>query len=210
MSYRPSQPHGWPAQVADQPIGTTIGGHVTSKDFSHGGRSHRIRLLPDDPIHRRMPGADFTKTVQAAYGDHYAFRYLAGQRRLDVQSYSVYAREQADGAPLSYGADLYVVTAGTNLRWIQLAKTDGEWFVDSMNRANPFYLFGGATSIYGTRVQNLAYGAAMTVSADRAVPNERFTAEAFLVQDTRRPDAAGKEIIHVFNGITYGWEVGDV
>jgi hypothetical protein len=234
MSYRPSQPHGWPAVIAGQSVGVTIGGHVTSRDFTHGGRSYRVELCPfgrsdTDPGYENFPNdstIDFKAILGQAYGTHYSFRYLGGfrQRKFAVQSYSVHVSESTDASPLNYGADLYVVcepdihpgdpSVRSTLRWIQVVRSQDEAeppknFVDSIGRANPFYASGGITSIYGRRVLNFAYGASVSPAGpdDNAVLSAQFAAEAFLVQDTGIQDVAGKEIIHVFGGIKYGWQV---
>ena len=237
MSYRPCQPHGWPAIIAGQSVGMTIGGHVTSRDFTHGGRSYRIRLFPfgrldTDPVYENFPtdsSLDFKAILARMYGAHYSFRYLGGrrQRKFAVQSYSVYVSEGTADSPLNYGADLYVVcepdihpgdpSVRATLRWIQVARSQGaagppKNFVDSNGRANPFYASGGITSIYGRRVLNFVYGASVSPAGPDgdAVRPDQFVAEAFLVQDTGIQDAAGKEIIHVFGGIKYGWQVREV
>jgi hypothetical protein len=236
-SYRPSQPHGWPAVIAGQSVGVTIGGHVTSRDFTHGGRSYRIRLVPfggsdTDAVSENFPTdstIDFKAILAESYGAHYSFRYLGGvkQRKFAVQSYSVYVNEPTDASPLNYGADLYVVcepdihpgdpSVRATFRWIQVARSQDvagspKNFVDSKGRANPFYAAGGITSIYGRRVLNFAYGASVSPTGPDgdAVVSDEFVAEAFLVQDTGIQDKAGKEIIHVFGGIKYGWQVCEV
>jgi hypothetical protein len=237
MSYCPSQPHGWPVALAGQSVGATIGGHVTTKDFSHGGRSYRIQLFPferagTEAVPESFPAdssIDFKAVLARAYGAHYAFRYLGkvGQRRFTVESYSVYVDEATDVAPLSYGADLYVVcepdirpgdpSLGATLRWIQVARSQRAGgsptsFVDSRGRANPFYPFGGITSINGRRVLNFAYTASDSPGPGDgdAIGSEQFRAEAFLVQDTGIHNAAGQEIINVFGGVKYGWQVSEV
>jgi len=240
MSYRPSQPHGWPALIAGEPVGVTIGGHVTAKDFSHAGRSYRIELVRfgrtgTDPVPENSPtdpSIDFKATLAQAYGAHFSFRYLgrSGQRGLTVQSYSVYVNEPTDSSPLNYGADLYVVrepdlhpgdpALRATLRWIQVARarrTGGSLknFVDSEGRANPFHPSGGITSINGRRVLNFAYAASESPAGpagppDDAVLSDQFVAEAFLVQDTGIQNSAGQEIIHVFSGFKYGWQVREL
>jgi hypothetical protein len=232
MSYRPSQPHGWPAVIAGQSVGMTIGGHVTARDFTRGGRSYRIQLLPLDPVLENSPTdstIDFKAILAQAYGAHYSFRYLGGLRlrRFAVQSYSVYVNEPTDSSPLDCGADMYVVcepdshpgdpTVHATLRWIQVVRSQRTAasprnYVDSNGRANPFCASGGITSIYGRRVLNFAYGESVLPPGpeDDAVLSDQFIAEAFLVQDTGIQDAAGREIIHVFGGVKYGWQVSEV
>jgi len=40
--------------------------------------------------------------------------------------------------------------------------------------------------------------------------NVRFMAEAFLVQDTGTKNAAGKDVVNIFGGIKWGWQVQEV
>jgi hypothetical protein len=233
MRYRPSQPHGWPPAIPGQSVGMTIGGHVTAKDFSYAGRTYRIELARfgragTDPVRENFPtdtGVDFEATLAQAYGAHFSFRYLGrpGRRGLAVQSYSVYVDEPTDGSPLTYGADLYVVgepdlhpgdpAFRSTLRWIQVVRTQRAGgsprnFVDSYGRANPFHPSGGITSINGRHVLNFVYGASESPAG--AVLSDHYVAEAFLVQDTGIHTAAGQEIVHVFDGIKYGWKVGEL
>lgn len=235
MDYRPSQPHGWPAATPDEGVGKTIGGHTRHQDFAHDGKPYRLSLLgfahPGDspnPSYERTPGhpdVGFKQTLSNAYGAHYAFRYRGGLHgKLSVQSYSVFYSEAGPHSPVAeYGGDLYVVyetdrlVADVNrvgLRWIQVAKASAPGspgsYVDSMGRANPFYMFGGLTSINGTRQFNFYYGARVPVSGGPngdAALSDQFVAEVFLVRDTRFKNAAGKDIIEVYGGLRYGWQV---
>ncbi len=183
LNYRPSQAHGWPPGPG-QAVGMTIGGHVAAKDFTHGGRSYRISLLPfgqpgdaPNPLYEDEPDDPdiaFKETLAATYGAHFAFRYqgLRGQRELEIQSYSVFADREAAMSPLVYGADLYVLykpDSGSSrsaipgtLRWIQVIKWSGAdrpaaSRVDSPGGTHPFCATGGRVSIYGERVINFAY-----------------------------------------------------
>ena len=183
LNYRPSQAHGWPPGPG-QAVGTTIGGHVAAKDFTHGGRTYRISLLPfgqpgdtPNPVYEDEPDDPdiaFKETLAATFGAHYAFRYqgFRGQRELEIQSYSVFADRENEFSPVVYGADLYVVyepDAGSSrsvipgtLRWIQVVKrsrADGapESHVEPVGGTHPFFPTGGRVSIYGERVVNFAY-----------------------------------------------------
>lgn len=183
LNYRPSQAHGWPPGPG-QAVGMTIGGHVATTDFAHGGRSYRISLLPfgqpgdaPDPVYEDEPDDPdiaFKATLAAAFGAHFAFRYegLRGQRELEIQSYSVFADQEHEFSPVVYGADLYIVfrTDAMNsrsaipgtLRWVQVVKrsrADGPAAsrVEPVGGTHPFSPTGGRVSIYGERVVNFAY-----------------------------------------------------
>ncbi|GAA3619797.1 hypothetical protein GCM10022419_126770 [Nonomuraea rosea] len=225
LTYRNSQPHGWPARPG-QEVGATVGGHTAAKDFTFNARSYRIGLLPlgeaggsPQPLYQDVPAdpaIDFKRTLAKAFGARYSFTYVGGSRArhaFEVQSYSVYAYQ--DGSPdLSYGADLYVVcdpppSRGT-MRWIQVGKRivaggPSAAQVDNAGRPNPFYKYGGRTSVYGDQVVNFAYG---VLPEQTSAPSDvQFLAETFLVQDTGTKDAAGKAVVNVFGGIKYGWQL---
>ena len=151
LDYRPSQPTGW--FDPDRP--RTLGGNTAERDFVHDGRSYRVSLLPfgrsavtaPAPVYEDVPADPalrFRATVEAAFGDHYAFRFLGrmpDRVGFSVQSYSVFAEEQgddgsgADPAPLVFGADLHVVydparrrsarSAAGAMRWIQVSMSVG-------------------------------------------------------------------------------------
>jgi hypothetical protein len=42
------------------------------------------------------------------------------------------------------------------------------------------------------------------------VLSARYLAETFLARDTLTTDAAGKDVIEIFGGIKYGWQVREV
>lgn len=210
LDYRPSQPHGWLG--GDKPLGVTFGGHIAAKDFTSGERHYRVSLLPLDPDYRATPTDQFRQTLDATFSTHYAFRFLgrpAGRGPFSVQSYTVSTNS------LSVGADLYVVydtdplgvTRGT-MRWLQVSRggpiaSDQGPRVDGMGPANPFHPTGGSTSVNGTRVGNF-----LSVFEAPLVPLDfQFTAEAFLARDTGTRDGSGREIVEVFCGVAYGWEV---
>src|SRR5882757_3526363 len=236
LNYRPSQPHAW--GDPDPSSANTIGGHTTSRDFTFGDRSYRIDLLESgdsrDPVYEDVPGdasIDFRETLDAAFGAYYSFRYAAGfpgRNEFNVQSYSVFVRPATETTPLLYGADLYVVynsdkRAGdpvphSALRWIQVVRLGGSTvppglespFVDNAGRANPFSMLGGYTSINGSRVFSVNYAAVRPVMAGPAgALSDQFTAELFLAQDTGAKDATGKDVVTIFGGIKYGWQLGE-
>ncbi|PZG01991.1 hypothetical protein C1I99_04715 [Micromonospora deserti] len=239
LNYHPSQPHGWPATGAAQGVGATVGQHVRSRKFTHNGRRYHIGLLSygqpggsADPLYADVPAdptINFRQSLKDSFGTDYAFRYAGGflgRNEFNVQSYSVFAAGQTESSPLLYGADLYVVyhpdlrrgdpEINPRLRWIQVATSftaggSPEVFVDNGQRANPFFLSGGLTSIYGKQVFNFYYGVARSpLPGDETVLSDRFIAEIFLVRDTGSKDAAGKDVIAVFGGIRYGWQVREV
>jgi hypothetical protein len=75
--------------------------------------------------------------------------------------------------------------------------------VDNELRANPFYVSGGLTSINGNQVVTFDDTPQKGVdSKGNTVLSDRFMSEVFLVQDTGTRDAAGKDIVNVFGGIT--------
>ncbi|MFF5205905.1 hypothetical protein [Streptosporangium sp. NPDC000396] len=240
LNYQRSQPHGWPG-TPGQTAGATIGGHVAAKDFTHNGKSYRISLLPFDqpgdsphPLYEDIPAdpdINFRQTLAGAFGAYYSFRYVGGFRgrhEFDVQSYSVFADQATEDSPgLSYGADLYVVydpdlrrgdpAVHDTLRWIQVVRRFGpaglpESYVDNAGRPNPFYVYGGRTSVYGQRVFNFDYANTPDrlqgpPGDDSALAGVRFMAEAFLAQDTGVKNAAGKDVVNIFGGVKYGWQV---
>ncbi|MFL6075492.1 MAG: hypothetical protein ACJ73S_19050 [Mycobacteriales bacterium] len=218
-----------------QRTGATIGGHLSSKDFTFNGLPYRVELLPlglggsTDPRYEDVPAdptVKFQQTLGDAFGAYYAFRYQGGFRGRDefsVQSYSVFVQEPTDQAPVtSYGADLYVAyhpdrdDPGTHhsLQWIQVVNWSGTSELDNAGRANPFYILGGLTSIYGEQIVNfddipqIGVGLGSGGPGGGSVPlSDRFMAESFLVRDTGTRDAAGKDVVEIFGGFTWGWQV---
>ena len=210
--YRPSRPHGWPPGGPDQPVGVTLGGHTPVRAFVHRGQTYRIGLCTfggkPDPVYLTEP-TDAT-VLAGAFDGFYAFEYaggLTGRGRFRVQSYTV----AVGTAPLVYGADLYVVYDGDEdpgevLRFIQVAnRTDR--FVDNGRRANPFAPTGGPTSVDGRRLVSFYQAAFTAPMEEQADLGASFVAEVFLVRDTGRCDAAGRDVIKVRGGIRYGWTV---
>jgi hypothetical protein len=234
-AYRPSQPHGWPAGPG-QEVGTTIGGHVPSRDFSAGGKRYRLGLLSfgqpgdaPDPVYEPEPAdpeVGYRDALVDAFGDCYSFHFLGGLRgreRFHVQSYNVFLNDDWDVGPQMYGGELYVVfepdtsgngPAGTGpLLWIRVvqhvggARPSPGSYVDNIGGTNPFTPTGGRTSIYGNRLINLDY-----FDRTDGLPQgpERFVAEVFLVRDTRLRDASGRDVITVLGGLKYGWQVEEL
>jgi hypothetical protein len=184
-----------------------------------------------DPVYESVPAdatVNFRQTLTSAFGGYYSFHYVGGfpgRGEFNVQSYTVFATEQTQTAPPLYGADLYVVydpderrgdpPIRTTLRWIQVARSfavpgSPTSFVDNFGRANPFSMTGGVTSVYGTRTFSFAYSATVPLFPDaggETALSDQFLAEIFLVQDTGLKDAAGKDVIKVYGGLKYGWQV---
>jgi hypothetical protein len=188
-----------------------------------------------DPVYEDAPAdpdIDFKGTLAAAFGVHYSFHYLGGFKghgegrgEFDVQSYSIFADETSDTSPgTSFGGGVYVVyhpdlrscdpAADDSLQWIQVVRQVGDGvppgsIVDNIGRANPYYVYGGLTSINGAKVFNFHDVPQGTVQG--AVPLDiLFVAEVFLAQETGIKDAAGKEIVKVFGGLKYGWQVREL
>jgi hypothetical protein len=237
LDYRPSQPTGWSPGPGGRRTGATIGGHVTSKDFTFNGQPYRVELLPlgpggaADPVYEDVPAdptVKFQQTLADAFGAYYAFRYQGGFKGRDefsVQSYSVFEQEPSDQAPMTtYGSDLYVVYRpdradpsvhkSHSLQWIQVVNWSGTSSVDNADRANPFYIIGGLTSIYGEQVVNfddipqVGVGMGPGGPGGSSAPlSDHFIAESFLVRDTGTRDATGKDVVEVFGGFAWGWQV---
>jgi hypothetical protein len=231
LGYRPSQQTGW-----GQNYTPTIGGHTASADFTIQGTGYRISLLPSgqlgdsrDPVYEDLPAdptVGFRQTLAAAWDPYYSFRYqggFGGHDEFTVGSYSAFADESSPDSPgLSYGADLYLTyTPGRGdppvrglLYWIQVINWPGgtgsaSSTVDNGGHANPFYApAGGLTSINGDQVfsfYDIPQGNA-TPGQAVAAPDQ-FTAEVFLAQDTGIKDTAGKDIVNIFGGINWGWQL---
>lgn len=227
VDYQPSQPTGWPGGN-----NVSIGGHTPSLEFTHNGETWRISLLSlgqpgdaPDPLYEGVPGdstIDFDRVLTDAFGGFYSFNYvggLRGQDRFTVLSYNVFVKEPTPTFPvLNFGGEVYVVydPGGSQavpshkpLQWIQVvngAPQPGS-YVDNSYRANPFYILGGLTSINGSQVVNLVDASQQFIGTMGRDLTFRFTAEAFLVHDTGIKDPAGKEIVNVFGGFEWGWQV---
>lgn len=237
LDYRASQPTGWPGANPER-VGKTIGGHRSVKEFKLADRRYRIALLgfgqpgsSANPVYEPVPADStiaFRRTLERKFGAYYSFRYrgaLRGRREFRVQCYSVFAKEHQVGV----GAELYVVydpevhagdpPAEAQLGWIQVARWSGAGatsrasFVDDSDRPNPFFMTGGLISIFGTRVVNFDNMAVAPSSqgpgSNRVLP-VGYVAEAFLARDTLTKDAAGKDVIEIYSGIKYGWQLREV
>lgn len=237
LDYRPSQPTGYPGANPAK-VGKTIGGHRPVKEFKVGGRRYRIALLgfgqpgsSPNPIYEPVPADStiaFKRTLERKFGARYSFRYrsaLGGQDEFKVHCYSVFATPRQ----VSFGAELYMVyephvhagdpAANAQLGWIQVARWSGTgspWpasYVDDSARPNPFFMTGGLTSIFGTRVVNfdnpVTAQPAPGHGRNRAL-SAKYLAEAFLARDTLSKDAAGKDAIEIYGGVKYGWQLQEV
>lgn len=234
LDYQPSQPHGWPSRPGQQ-VGSTVGGHTTTKDFTAGDRNYRISLVLTDPVYESRPAdpdVNFRKTLRDAFGKWYTFHYtggLTGRNVFSVQSYNVYVDQPDPRFSPVYGADLFVVhnpgrrpdTSMHVLRWIQVVKWTGTSigssptpYVDNLGCAHPFAHSGGLTSVGGTQVVNFDEGAVVpsgaTSGGDDTALSDHFLAEVFLTRNTRTKDAAGKQVIEILGGLKYGWQVEQV
>jgi len=237
LGYRPSQPTGWPG-TPGVTFSESIGGHTVAKDFTFNGKRHRISLLPSgasgaafDPAYEDFPAdpdIDFKATLDGAFGAHYSFHYTGGfegRREFDVQSYSVFADQPSATSPgTSFGGGMYVVyhpdrrhgdpSADDSLQWIQVVRQVNDAvplssIVDNIGRANPYYVYGGLTSINGAKVFNFHDVPQATIEGTAPL-DVLFVAEVFLAQETGIKDAAGKAIIKVFGGLKHGWQVREL
>jgi hypothetical protein len=226
LNYQPSQPTGWAGGN-----NMSIGGHTPSLEFTHGGETWRISLVSfgqpgdaPDPIYEDVPGdptINFDQVLTNTFGDYYSFNYvggLRGQDRFTVLSYNVFVKEPTPMFPVTnFGGEVYVVydPGGSEavpmnkpLQWIQTGNaTQIGSFLDYSWRANPFYIIGGLTSIYGRQVVNFHDASQQFRGPGPQDLTSRWTGEAFLVQDTGIKDLAGKEIVNIFGGFKWGWEV---
>jgi len=215
----------------------TVGGHVESENFTDGtnnGRTYTVSLAPVEPLYEGTPSNQqtipyFQKVLQASFGADSAFNYVGGftgQNEFNVQSYSVSA---SNGG--RYGSDLYVLynpgkgdpPINGDAHWIQVvwnnvavngqSYTPGKVanFVDNEGAANPYYHgIGGRNRINGNLVFNF-YDHPQRTSPELASYNFKtpieWRAEDFLVVDTNMLNAKNQEIINVYGGIYWGWNV---
>jgi hypothetical protein len=230
LDYRPSQWTGWE-------WGKTIGGHHSSQEFTLADRHYQIGLLAfgrpassPNPVYESGPSDSaiaFKRTLEREFGAWYSFRYrggLTGRNEFRVQCHSVFATPRQ----MSFGAQLYLVyepdanagdpPAEAQLGWIQVAQWTGAGgpgsapYVDNTQCPNPFFISGGLTSILGTRVFNFdnPVTAQLTQSPGDRVLSARYLAEVFLARDTATRDAAGKDVIEIYAGLRYGWQLREV
>jgi hypothetical protein len=239
VDYRPSQPTGW-SWTPGQPFSTTVGGHVTSVDFDFYGQPCRVNVLasgdPTDPYGVRYedrpadPDIGYPKVLADTCGDHYTFRYLGGFpgcSELRVQSYSAFAFHDAS---YHFGANIYLVyvpdlahgdpPADDATQWIQVVKhsdpMSSDLNVDNADRANPFYIYGGLTSINGGLVNNFVDCPQTGVLANGpsggqpTLGTHLFQAESFLARDTGQVDRSGKGIVEIYGGVRWGWQAAQL
>jgi hypothetical protein len=231
LDYRPSEFTGWE-------WGKTIGGHLPSREFELAGKRYRITLLAfgrsassPEPVYQSVPGDPaiaYRRTLEREFGDHYSFRYrggLTGQNEFRVRCYSVLAEPNQS----SFGAQLYVVydpgrhagdpRAQAPLKWIQVVRWSGtgspspDSYVDNTSCPNPFFISGGLISVLGTPVFNFDNPVTAQPSQGQVgnrVLAARYLAETFLARDTLTTDLAGKDVIEIFGGIKYGWQLREV
>lgn len=230
LDYRPSEFTGWE-------WGKTLGGHHSVKEFELARRHYQISLLPfgqpasrPSPVYLPVPSDPaiaFRRTLERKFGAHYSFRYrggLRGKNQFRVQSYSVFA----DSKQPSFGAQLYVVyvpdrharnpRAEAQLKWIQITRWTGTGsptpapYVDNTDCPNPFFISGGLISVRGTQVFNFdnPVTAQPTQAHSGHVLSARYLAETFLARDTLRKDAAGKDVIEIYGGLKYGWQLQEM
>jgi hypothetical protein len=264
-NYRPSQPTGWPGATPERAGRTIGGHTSFKEFVFTGKRYRISLLsfgrsgAAPDPVYEHLPAdatIDFKRTLAKAFDDDYSFRYTGGfkgREEISVQSYSVFVNEPTAQSPeIVYGADLYLVynpdprrahpRGDGDLRWIQVVTWRGTGappssgpYVDNLGRANPFYMTGGLTSIYGRQVFNFAYNVDVPTSqgpgpsqgppsqgppsqgsgpsqgpSGSAGLSERYMAEVFLAGETKTKDGRGKAVIEVFGGVKYGWQVAEV
>jgi hypothetical protein len=229
LDYRPSEHTGWE-------WGKTLGGHHSSKEFKHDGRNYQIGLLAFgqtggslNPVYESVPDNStvaFKRTLERKFGAYYSFRYRSGFKghsAFKVQCYSVFAAPKQS----SFGAQLYVVyepdshagdpPAAAPLKWIQVTHWRGTGslssapYVDNIGCPNPFFISGGLVSVHGTQVFNFDNPVtAQPAQGQRGVLSARYLAETFLARDTLTRDAAGKDVIEIYGGLKYGWQLQEV
>ena len=214
LDYQSSQPTGWASDQGESP---TIGGHVTSRSFTFRGKKYRVSLL--DLVYESSPGNNFRRTLVKAWGAHFSFRYagaLPSGAEFVVESYSAWAgKPMANLSGTAWGADLYAVyhprrggrepAASSDLQFIQVVGAGS--FVDNAGRANPFYGEGGGlTSVNGYQRVSFYDHPRLSTRAQSAL-SVGFTAQVFLARDTGFKDGTGKEIVNLYGGIKWGWQV---
>jgi hypothetical protein len=230
LDYRDSEYTGWE-------WGKTLGGHRTSREFELVGRRYQISLVgfgqpssPPNPVYQAVPSDPaiaFKRTLERKFGADYSFRYrggLRGNNQLRVQCYSGFAEPKQS----SFGVELYVVyqpdvhagdpPADAQLKWIQVVRWTGIGspsrgpYVDTTDCPNPFFISGGLVSVHGTQVFNFQNPVtAQPAQSQHGKPlAAKYLAETFLARDTVTKDAAGKDVIEIYGGLKYGWELTEV
>jgi hypothetical protein len=232
LDYQPSQITGWGDMA-----GFTLGGHVADYDFTYQDTAYRVSLMPfgqpgdsPDPVHEDVPAdatINFQQTLAQTWGSYYSFRYLGGQGAFSVQSYSVFANEPTPSHPaVGFGGDLYLVyqpgcgrhpAIDDELRFIQVTCRNSGGAgsalvsaVDNNGRDNPFYGEGGGLISVKGNVSVSFYDRPMQAIASKvpvSLAPWSFMAEVFLAQDTGVKDATGKDIVNLFGGVKWGWQI---
>jgi hypothetical protein len=226
LDYQPRQITGWG--------GVTLGGHVADYDFTYQDTAYTVSLMPfgqagdsPDPVYEDVPAdatINFRQTLAQAWGAYYRFRYLGGQGVFSVQSYSVTAN--ASSSSVRIGGDMYLVyqpgrgrhpAIDDQLRFIQVVCSNGGGAgsalvstVDNNQRANPFYGEGGGVISLNGNVSPGFYdrpGHGIGGKGAVSLAPWSWMAEVFLAQDTGVKDAAGKDIVNIFGGVKWGWQV---
>jgi hypothetical protein len=226
LDYQGSRQHGWGS-------GSSIGGHIPAQEFIQDGRRYRVSLLPlaraggssvgaPHPVYENEPASPevgFRSALAEQFGDHYDFRYRGfdGERELRVQSYSAYTRQAPEPSlAISFGADLFLVyhpdrrggpRLSDDLHWIQVVRSVGP-ALDNLGRANPFYVTGGRTSIFGREACTFYDRPGLGLGGPD--PSPRFLAETFLAHDTGRRDRRGRAIVDVHGGVLWGWQAEEL
>ncbi|MGO9898739.1 MAG: hypothetical protein ACLP0J_03355 [Solirubrobacteraceae bacterium] len=231
--YQPSQPTGWetpytPA-LGGHVASKTLTYHHRSYRISLLGFGSAD--TDPDPVYEPAPSdpkVAFERTLGADWDRYYTFQYQNGLppgASFTVESYGVWSAPHSvtSGAGvtstgLSYGGDVYFVyhpgpsvgapAIDSDLQFIQVLYnrrgTGSESFVDSM-RHNPFYGEGaGLTSIDGNQIVNFDDFLRQTEGAP-SLPTTEYRAETFLAQDTGIKDPAGKDVVKIYGGITWGF-----
>jgi hypothetical protein len=159
------------------------------------------------------------------FGNTYSLVYVpfTGMNELTVKSYSTFA---TTGGPV--GADMYVSytqtdkkdPAANTIQWLQVLKDNwsivtgtgqpgvNETLVDvTMASKSPFYNDSYDANIGSTYL----FDRPGRLSTDLATYNGAFpltwTAQTFAVVDTKMNDMNGKDVIDVYGGFQWGWQV---
>jgi hypothetical protein len=236
LDYRPKQPTGWEPPCTPT-LGGHVSAknftyqgkkyRITSLAFGQQGNS-------PDPVYEDIPAnatIRYRQTLAKVWGKYYSFRYhpggLPGGGWFTGESYSVWSglvKGPRRKTSQTFGGDLYVVyhpgdgrghlALGSDLQFIQVVY---EWrgaqptrVVDNDFRANPFYGEGaGFTSVNGNPSVSF-YDLPQWGTAAPTLAPAVFMAEVFLAQDTGIKNAAGKDIVNIFGGIEWGWQMHSV
>jgi len=233
LDYKPSQVTGWSPPYSPTHGGYAATADFTQQGKSYrvslvhfGQKGSRPQPLyesvPADPVIK------FKETLNKEWGKYYTFRYQGGLPSgawFSIESYGARAGASPNRHEpgTEFGADLYAVyhpgthrggpAVNSDLQFIQMlyfqigpgtGTGDDE---DDTARANPFTGEGGGlTSINGNESVSF-FDSPSQINNENPVPPYLFKAETFLVQDTRTKDKAGKDIVNVFGGIKWGWQL---